>query len=181
MTYLLTNPITIVDYDPRWPRWFEEEKQRLLAALAPRVICIEHIGSTAVPGLAAKPILDISAALADREEIEPYKEALQALGYSELPINPIAQRRLFCKGAYNEGSHHLHVTTYGTSIWADPLLFRDYLRAHPARATIYMQVKRQAAAQHQRDLNGYHDQKSELISVLMEEARSWQATRANLI
>jgi GrpB-like predicted nucleotidyltransferase (UPF0157 family) len=174
MAYLLNKPITIVDYDLRWPLWYEEEKARLIKALALLEVRIEHIGSTAVPGLAAKPILDISLALADREQIEPYCAALRALGYAEIPINPMFERRMFSKGVYNEGSHHLHVTTYGTAVWVEPILLRDYLRAHPAVAARYAAVKRAAAAQHQHDLNGYHDQKSELITQIMEQAHAWQ-------
>lgn len=174
MTYRLNQPITIVDYDPRWPLWYAEEEKSLRAALAPLQVVLEHIGSTAVPGLAAKPLLDISAGLADREEIHNYRSALQALGYVEFPIDPMFERRLFCKGPYNEGSHHLHVTTHGTPVWAEPILLRNYLRVHPAMATAYAQVKRDAAARHQNDLNGYHDQKSEFITNLMAQASVWQ-------
>jgi len=174
MPYLLNKPILIAEYDPRWPLWYEEEKQRLLALLHPLNVTLEHIGSTSVPGLAAKPILDISAALANREAINDYSDAFRSLGYEELLINPVFERRLFCKGGYNEGTHHLHITNYGTPVWAEPILLRDYLRAHPPMATAYAQVKRAAAARHQNDLNGYHDQKSEFITVLIAKAHVWQ-------
>jgi len=177
MAYLLKKPITLVDYDPRWPLWYAEEQSHLLVALYPLKVTLEHIGSTAVPGLAAKPILDISAALMNREAINEHKDALRLLGYEEVPINPVFERRLFCKGGYNEGTHHLHVTTIGTVVWAEPILLRDYLRAHPALATAYAQVKREAAAQHQHDLNGYHDQKSAFVTNLIEQARRWQQVK----
>lgn len=177
MTYLLNKPILIVDYDPHWPLWYAQEQQRLLALLHPLNVTLEHIGSTSVPGLAAKPILDISVGLADRDEINDYGDALRVLGYQEVPIHPIFERRLFCKGGYNEGTHHLHVTIYGTQVWAEPILLRDYLRAHPAMATAYAQVKREAAARHQNDLNGYHDHKSEFITQMMEQAHAWQQSK----
>lgn len=149
MPHLLNQPITIVDYDPRWPLLYAEEEKILRTALAPLQVALEPIGSTAVPGLAAKPLLDISAALVDRELISAYRDNLRLLGYEEVPINPSFERRLFCKGGYNEGTHHLHVTTYGTTVWAEPILLRDYLRIHPALATAYAQVKRDASARHQ--------------------------------
>lgn len=124
--------------------------------------------STAVPGLAAKLTLDISAGLLNRDAINEQQVALRLLGYAEVPINPIFERRLFCKGEYNEGTHHLHVTTRGTVVWAEPILLRDYLHAHPALAATYAQVKREAAAHHQHDLNGYHDQKSAFANRLLE-------------
>lgn len=177
MSYLLSKPISIIAYDPEWANWFAAEKQQLLDVLRPQEVWIEHIGSTAVPGLAAKPILDIAAALADRELIQSYLKKLRSLGYEEVPIDPRFERRLFSKGPYNEGTHHLHVTTYGTQTWAEPLLFRDYLRAHPELVTAYATVKREAAARYQNDLNGYHDHKSVFIAQLMEEARAWQVEK----
>jgi len=81
MTYLLNKPITIIEYDRRWPLWYTEEQQCLLAVLHPLNVALEHIGSTSVPGLDAKPILDISAGLADREAISDYSNALCTLGY----------------------------------------------------------------------------------------------------
>src|SRR6266498_978285 len=101
--------------------------------------------------------------------------ALEHLGYVEFPINPTFQRRLFCKGSYNEGSHHLHLSVYGSAAWAEPILFRDYLRAHPTAAARYQQIKRALATKHQHDLNGYHDEKAGCVVALMEQARTWQA------
>jgi GrpB-like predicted nucleotidyltransferase (UPF0157 family) len=100
---------------------------------------------------------------------------LADLGYVEFPINPTFQRRLFCKGLYNEGTHHVHFTVHGPAVWAEPLLFRDYLRAHPAAAAWYQQIKHDSAAKHHNDLNGYHDQKAGCVVTLMEQTRAWQA------
>jgi len=180
MLYLLSKPIHIAEYDQRWPLWYTEEQQCLLAVLHPLNVALEHIGSTSVPGLDAKPILDISAGLADREAISDYCDALHLLGYEEVAINPVFERRMFCKGGYNEGSHHLHVTTYGTPVWVEPILLRDYLRAHPAMVTAYAQVKREAAALHQNNLNGYHDHKSGFIASMLEQAHAWQQAQMTL-
>ena len=132
---------------------------------------IEHIGSTSVPGLAAKPIIDISVSVGDLSDVTACVLAMDKLGYVETPINPEFQRRLFCKGAYNEGTHHVHFTMHGSVVWAEPILLRDYLRTHPADAVWYQQVKRDSAARHQNDLNGYHDEKAGCLAVLMDRAR----------
>jgi GrpB-like predicted nucleotidyltransferase (UPF0157 family) len=175
MAYYLSKPIVIRDYDPRWPQLYAVEEQRLWAVLSPIAVQIERIGSTAVPGLAAKPIIDISVAVRDLVDVTDCVPALGDVGYVEFPINPVFQRRLFCKGPYNEGSHHVHFTAHGSAVWAEPILFRDYLRAHPAAAAWYQQVKCDSATRHQSDLNGYHDEKAECVAVLMEQARAWQA------
>jgi GrpB-like predicted nucleotidyltransferase (UPF0157 family) len=175
MPYYLSKPIVICESDPQWSQLYAIEEQHLWELLSPSAMQIEHIGSTAVPGLAAKPIIDISVAVHDLADVTVYIPALSDLGYVEFPIAPTFQRRLFCKGSYNEGTHHLHFTVHGSTVWAEPILFRDYLRAHPAAASWYQQIKRDAAAKHQNDLNGYHDEKAGGVVALMEQARAWQA------
>jgi GrpB-like predicted nucleotidyltransferase (UPF0157 family) len=175
MPYYLSKPIVIRDYDPQWPQLFAIEERLLWQALSASAVQIEHIGSTSVPGLAAKPIIDISVAVRDLAEVSACVGALAEMGYVEVSINPLFQRRLFSKGSYNEGTHHLHFTMHGSAMWAEPLLFRDYLRAHPAAAAWYQQVKRASATKHQNDLNGYHDEKAGCVETLMEQARAWQA------
>src|SRR5262245_41803136 len=160
MAYYLSKPIVIREYDPQWPQLYAVEERLLWEILSSSAVQIEHIGSTSVPGLAAKPIIDISVGVRDLADVSACVPALGDLGYVEAPIHPVFQRRLFCKGSYNEGTHHLHFTVHGSVVWAEPLLFRDYLRAHPAAAAWYQQIKRDSAARHQNDLNGYHDEKA---------------------
>jgi GrpB-like predicted nucleotidyltransferase (UPF0157 family) len=174
MAYYLSKPIVIRAYDPQWPHLYAVEERQLWQVLSPYAVQIEHIGSTSVPGLAAKPIIDISVAVCDLVDATACVPALGEMGYVETPINPIFQRRLFCKGPYNEGTHHLHFSVHGSVVWAEPLLLRDYLRAHPAAAAWYQQVKRASASKHQHDLNGYHDEKAGCVVALLEQARAWQ-------
>ena len=173
MAYHLGNPIRIADYDPQWPKLYATEQHCLLAVLAPIGLQFDHIGSTAVPGLAAKPIIDISIAVRERSELTPYLDALRGLGYEEIPILPRFQRRLLAKGPYNEGSHHVHVTDYGSDTWAEPIVLRDYLRAHAEVAAHYAEVKRAAAARHGTDLNGYHDEKAPFVTAMLADAKAW--------
>lgn len=175
MTFYLSKPIVIQEYDPHWPQLYASEERQLWQVLAGRAVQIEHIGSTAVPGLAAKPIIDISVTVRDLAEVAACVPAMADLGYVEFPILPRFQRHLFCKGPYNEGTHHVHFTVHRSAVWAEPILFRDYLRAHPAAAAWYQQIKRAAATKHQHDLNGYHDEKANCVEALMAQARMWQA------
>lgn len=177
MSYHLSKPIVIADYDSQWPVLYEQERRQLVSVLAPILVQIEHIGSTAVPGLAAKPIIDISASVNALDEVDAFLQPLSTLGYEDAHINPIFQRRLFTKGAYNEGTHHLHFVVHNSSVWAQPILLRDYLRAHPDAAAWYAQVKRASAAHHQTDLNGYHDEKAHCVEALMKQAEAWHKGR----
>ena len=131
--------IRLVDYDPRWPAMFREEREGLLASVGDWVCEVEHIGSTSVPGLAAKPVIDMLVgvrALADADAhcIRPICE----LGYEYVPefeaVLPF--RRYFRRLADEKThSHHIHLVEQGSDFWQRHLLFRDYLRAHPEQGT----------------------------------------------
>jgi len=172
MPYYLKHPIHIAPYDPQWPPLYEQEKQRLQAALGSVLLAIEHIGSTAVPGLEAKPIIDMLAGVSHLEDLSEYVPALQRLGYEDARINPVFQRRLFCIGGYNEGSHHLHVVVYGSDPWLLPLRFRDYLRTHTDARTQYGELKQQLARRHERDLDGYSEGKGPFIEAILAAAQA---------
>ena len=175
MPYLLSKPIEIVPYDPQWPSLYEAERQRLAPMVAPVAVQIEHIGSTSVPGLAGKDIVDISVSVRALEETDTIVDVLRGLGYEDAKINPIFQRRLFARGAYNEaGSTHLHFTVHRSDVWAEPILLRDYLRVHPDDRDWYAEVKRDSAFRHGNDLDGYHEGKGECLAALMDRARVWQ-------
>lgn len=133
----------VVPYDPEWPRLFEAERARLETVLAPWLERgIHHIGSTAVPGLAAKPIIDMMAAVRDLEEARAAFERLYSLGYRYREHRPEAH--CFWKpepDAPLGATHHLHLTEPESDIWRERLAFRDALRAEPALAAEYQQWK----------------------------------------
>jgi GrpB-like predicted nucleotidyltransferase (UPF0157 family) len=168
MPYHLSQPIRLAEYDPRWPALFQEERKLLLGVLDSRVVAIEHFGSTSVPGLAAKPILDILAGVSDLEAVSECEEALQATGYADARIQ-VPGRQLFCRGPYNEGTHHLHFVEHGSEAWEQPLRFRDALRAHPGKVQEYELLKRQLAALHGTDLDGYSDGKGLFVQSVLSE------------
>jgi GrpB-like predicted nucleotidyltransferase (UPF0157 family) len=167
--------VEIVDYDPRWPLLFNEEAQRLRAALDPSLIVgLEHFGSTAISGLSAKPIIDILIAVRSLAAAQvTFVEALRNLDYVYWADNPKKDRMFFVKGMPPFGSkrsHHVHVTEPHEEMW-QRLAFRDYLRAHPEEAETYERLKRQLAAEHRTDREAYTDAKSAYVESVMRKAR----------
>ena len=168
--------VEIVDYDPRWPLLFDEEAKRLRAVLDPSLIVgLEHFGSTAIPGLSAKPIIDILIAIAVRSLTAAratFVDALRKLDYVYWADNPKKDRMFFVKGMPPFGSkrsHHVHVTELEGEMWRR-LAFRDYLRVHPEEAETYQRLKRRLAAEHQTDREAYTDAKSAYVESVMRKA-----------
>jgi GrpB-like predicted nucleotidyltransferase (UPF0157 family) len=167
--------IEVVPYDPRWPALFQEEAARLRAVLDPNLILgLEHFGSTAIPGLAAKPIIDILIAVHSLAEAhERFIEPLEQLGYVFWDENPKTDRMFFVKGMPPCGArrtHHVHVTEPAGEMWRR-LAFRDYLRAHPEEARRYEALKRAAALRHRDDREAYTAAKEDYVKEIDARAR----------
>lgn len=157
-------PIEIAPYDLSWPERFGEEKHRLVRALGRWLIGpIEHIGSTAVPGLAAKPVIDIMAVVESLESSRPAIAAAAGLGYCYYPYRPESEH-WFCKPSAAFRTHHLHLVPCGAALWTEALAFRDYLRAHPATAAEYERVKRDLAQRYRFDREAYTEAKGPFIA-----------------
>ncbi|MDM9379545.1 GrpB family protein [Chlorogloeopsis sp. ULAP01] len=170
----MSDEIDIVEYEPRWQAMFAQEAARLQQALGDDLVVeIEHIGSTAVPGLAAKPIIDIMIGvqtLADAKAVIPLMEAL---GYVYWRDNPCLARMFFVKGMPPYGkqrTHHVHIVEAYGEFWQRKL-FRDYLRIHSDEAKRYEALKRDLAACFRTDREAYTEAKSEYIKAVMEKAR----------
>jgi rfaE bifunctional protein nucleotidyltransferase chain/domain len=165
--------VRIEDYDPRWPSMFEEDRRRILAAVGGYVSAVEHIGSTSVPGLAAKPIIDVMAAIKSLADAPACVGPLATIGYVYVPEHEavMPERRYFRRGPSGEGTHHLHMVERSSEFWESHLLFRDYLRAHPEAAAEYEKLKRELAAAHGSDRAAYTEAKTEFIESTVERAR----------
>jgi GrpB-like predicted nucleotidyltransferase (UPF0157 family) len=164
-------PVSLVEYDPRWPQLFEEERARLLPVLKPWLAGhIEHIGSTAVPGLAAKPVIDIMAGVSSLEESRDAIPALQSLDYLYAPYNSEAEH-WFCKPAPSRRTHHLHIVPVVSAAWISCIAFRDRLRKDDLLAAEYLQLKRGLAASFQHDRERYTSGKTEFVSRLIGSPR----------
>jgi GrpB-like predicted nucleotidyltransferase (UPF0157 family) len=135
-------PIVVQPYDPAWPRLFETERVRLERILAPWLEGgVHHIGSTAVPGLAAKPIIDMMAGVRDFEEARRAYEPLAEVGYVHEPHRPGIAHHFARRAADGRTTHGLHLTEPGSDLWRERLVFRDALRADPDLAARYEALK----------------------------------------
>ena len=139
--------LEVVPYDPRWPAAFEAEALRIRHALGPLAVRIDHHGSTAVPGLAAKPIIDIQASVAALQPLAAYGEPLRTIGYVHVPDPDDACCPFFHRPSRWPHTHHLHVVEAGGAEERRTLAFRDYLRAHGDAAREYEQLKQNLAWQ----------------------------------
>lgn len=161
-------PITLADYDPGWPVLYAREAARIRAALGGRAVQVEHVGSTSVPGLAAKPIIDILLAVPDSSDEQSYVPALEAAGYVLRIREPDwFEHRLF-KGP--DTDINLHVFTVGAAEIDRMLLFRDRLRANDADRDAYLQVKRDLAQQTWRHVQHYADAKTAIVEQIIARA-----------
>lgn len=165
--------VEVVPYDPRWPALFEAEARRLRDALGANVVEIHHVGSTAVPGLAAKPVLDILPVVSALDLVDEREPEMTALGYRARGEAGIAGRRYFVKDTDGRRTHHVHAYRAGHPAVARHLDFRDYLRAHPAQAERYASLKVRLAERFRLDAAGYTEAKRERIEALLEEAARW--------
>ncbi len=125
-----SDPIVVVDYDPAWPALFAALRAPVAAALGVLTVAVEHVGSTAVPGLAAKPVIDLDVAIPSVSALDAAIERLAALGYVHKGDQGIPGRAAFDWPPHTR-RHHLYVCTHDSAEYRRHLLFRDYLRAHP--------------------------------------------------
>ena len=172
--------IAIADYDPKWPIMYEEEKAEILSVIGHKIVAIEHIGSTAVPNLGAKPIIDIMVAVRHLSDAEECIEPLKSIGYEYAPENEIAipERRYFQKGPSEVPNQHLHLhmVERTSDFWQRQLLFRDYLRTHPDVANKYYRLKKELAAKHGSNREAYTDAKTSFIESVVAQARASEST-----
>ena len=165
--------IRIVDYNPRWPALAEAELRRVVRALGEVAARVEHVGSTAVPGLAAKPIVDLQLSVDRIEPRERYLRSLEQLGYMFVPAPESPDRYFFAKPPERPRTHHLHVCTAGSETEFRHLAVRDFLRTHADEAARYAALKRQVVARHPRDRLAYIEGKHAYVTALEERAIMW--------
>ena len=165
--------VDIVDYNPQWPEWFRQEKLRILGVIRHQAIAVEHIGSTAVTGLVAKPIIDVMVGLHRYETLVKCIPRLGAIGYEYVPhfelITPF--RRFFHKGRDGQHTHHLHLVESTHPFWEQHLIFRNVLRTHPRVRQEYAVLKRQLAHRFRYDIAAYSKAKSPFIRSVELRAR----------
>lgn len=157
----LNGSVILVDYDPDWPGMYADEERRIRAALGDRALAVEHIGSTSVPGLCAKPCIDVSLAVVDSSDEAAYVPDLEVAGYVLRRREPEwHEHRVFKSTRINM---NLHVWTAGDPIIDKHIAFRDWLRRQPEDRDHYASEKRRLAAQHWATMNDYANAKDDIV------------------
>lgn len=164
--------IAIVAYDDQWPVSYQNVKAQIAAALGDRLLSVEHIGSTAVPSLGAKPIIDMLGAVRDFPGSIPGIVALLAAADFEYVDKGRPDRHFFRRGGWGHGTHHLHIVEFEGDDWRRQIFFRDWLRAHPEVAREYGELKVRLAEQMDRDRPAYKSAKTDFIKAVLEKMPS---------
>lgn len=163
----MSDPIIIEDYDPRWPQLFEMLRSRIAAVLDELALSIEHVGSTAVPGLAAKPIVDIDVLLKSSTDLPVVIRKLADVGYQHRGDLGVSGREAF-RTKSDDVHHHLYVCPPGGREYERHIAFRNYLRTHVADANAYALLKRELASRFVNDREAYNEAKSGFVQEILQ-------------
>ncbi len=168
-----TKHVVVLPYDEAWKKDFEEIKAELMAVLDGLVLSVEHVGSTSVPGLAAKPIIDIDVIIEDTDCFEKVKTALETIGYQHEGDLGIPGREAFkYHGKEHLRKHHLYVCAKDSDELKRHLSFRDYLRTHPEAVKEYGRIKEEGARLYPNDIDSYIEYKAPFIQDCVNKANS---------
>jgi GrpB-like predicted nucleotidyltransferase (UPF0157 family)/pimeloyl-ACP methyl ester carboxylesterase len=168
--YFLNRQIIIEPYNDNWPRMFAKEKANILSVLGNKKVLIKHVGSTAISGLAAKPIIDLMVGVKDLATIDSYIKPLATIGYEYVPEleENFPYRRYLHKGPNLPNKHfHLHMVEVDSNFWQKQLFFQDYLRSHPKALIEYQRLKENLAKQYQNDIYNYCEAKNGFIQEIL--------------
>lgn len=166
------DPVIIVPYNPGWADTFKNEAKLLQVVIPYKNIVIEHIGSTSVPELSAKPIIDIMVGFETLNDANKSIPSIETLGYQYIPEYEvqIPDRRYFHKPVNPPRYYHLHCTAINSNFWKKQIVFRNYLRKHPETCADYQQLKEELAVQYRLDRVAYTDAKTEFILAVLKKA-----------
>ncbi|ELZ95994.1 GrpB family protein [Haloferax sulfurifontis] len=175
---LARGTVELAAHDPRWREAYEREVERLRPRLGGAggddSVRFEHVGSTAVPGLAAKPIVDLLVLVSDLDDAEGVARALEAAGYEERPDDDVPDRRFFVRGPPGRRTHYLSVTEVGSDCHREQVTFRDALRADDDLAAEYERHKRRLTEAHPDDRSRYTNAKASFVESVLDDAASWE-------
>lgn len=164
--------VRLLPYQSAWPALFEAEAARLRGLCGPALVRIEHVGSTSIPGVDSKPIVDMMACVRDMRDAVALILLLEANGYEHRPDDSWDERVFLAHGPRSARTHHLSFTTEHSRFWTDHLLFRDHLRTHPAEAAAYCELKRELARRFPEDRRAYTDAKEAFVMRVLSAARN---------
>lgn len=172
MIGLKRGTVELSSYQPEWKRLYEAEADRLQAIAGDQLLESEHIGSTAIEGMAAKPIIDLLAVVENVETARDLVPVLEKHGYEYRPNDDVRGRLFFAKGSRTNRTHYLSLTERDSDFFSEKTAFRDYLRTHPTVAAEYEQLKRELADEHPNNRAEYTEKKGAFIERILERATS---------
>jgi len=176
---LNSGTVKLVAHHPKWAEYFSKEKQLLFKMLGEKVLDIRHIGSTSIPGIPAKPILDILAAVKMLADVEVFTQDLDKIGYQDKGDGGVPGRRYFVKGTDAKRTHHLNFCEMNSFFWRGHLAFRDYLEQHPEIAREYSALKRGLADRFPNDRGAYTAGKEEFVRSILDRAKNKTRTESS--
>ncbi|MET4654739.1 GrpB-like predicted nucleotidyltransferase (UPF0157 family) [Exiguobacterium sp. PvP048] len=164
--------VIVTPYQSSWPEAFQQEKEQLETIFGGRLLAVHHIGSTSVPGLSAKPILDILPVVDSLDGIEAFDTAMEQIGYETKGEFGMSGRRYYRKGGDNR-THHIHLYADGNPEIMRHVVFRDYLRQHPEEVEAYSTIKERQAHQYPEDISAYIAGKDSFVKTMEQRALAW--------
>ena len=162
--------VKLEPYNDKWSKLFDEERELLSSQLKELIIAIEHVGSTSIEGLFAKPIIDIAIGVSSLDVIIELKEKVKALGYVEMPVS-IDGKHVFARYKEKKITHFLHVMIYNQNLWIDQISFRDYLRSDLDAKIEYIKLKEKLANKYPNDVVSYTNEKKEFVNSILKRAK----------
>jgi len=170
----MTRKIEVVPHKPRWSELFQEVVEDLTAVFGPEIVAAHHIGSTAIPRILAKPIVDVLLVVREIDQVDSFNQDMMERGYRPQGEFGIPGRRFFIKGSESHRTHHIHVFEEGHAAIDRHLAFRDYLRAHSDEAQAYSRLKEELARRFPHDIDGYMAGKHDFIKEIERRAQAWK-------
>jgi GrpB-like predicted nucleotidyltransferase (UPF0157 family) len=166
--------VTVVPFDPRWADAFAQAQREVTLVLSSNLLQLHHIGSTAIPGIYAKPIIDMLAVVSDLEELDAQSPMMKAIGFEPMGEFGIPTRRYFRRNdSDGTRTHQIHAFQIGSPHITRHLAFRDFLRAQPLLAIQYSELKRRLASEYPNDIEAYMDGKDAFIKETEAAALAW--------
>ncbi|QLK09721.1 Glutamate-rich protein grpB (plasmid) [Priestia megaterium] len=162
--------VKLEPYNDKWSKLFDEERELLSSQLKELIIAIEHVGSTSIEGLFAKPIIDIAIGVSSLDVIIELKEEVKALGYVEVPIS-IDGKHVFARYKEKKITHFLHVMIYNQNLWVDQISFRDYLRSNLDAKIEYIKLKEKLANKYPNNVISYTNEKKKFVDDILKRAK----------
>jgi len=162
--------VKLEPYNDKWSKLFDEERELLSSQLKELISAIEHVGSTSIEGLFAKPIIDIAIGVSSLDVIIELKEKVKDLGYVEVPVS-IDGKHVFARYKEKKITHFLHVMMHNHNLWIDQISFRDYLRSTPDAKIEYIKLKEELAKKFPNDVTSYTNEKKKFVDNILKRSK----------